>query len=161
MVAARTASAASSVCPSRTGADGLELAWAGVCPFGFAFPLAEGATPSPAQCPAGPREGHPAGGGAPEGVGYGDPRTRGAGGEDGGAEGGGDGMEARRCGRVLLRPRPHRDHREEREGKGSGAGRAAGPPKLQPQPELTSVRCGEGGSHGGRTARQTASSYEY
>lgn len=72
-------------------------------------------------------------------------------------------MEARRCGRVLLRPRPHRDHREEREGKGSGAGRAAGPPKLQPQPqpELTSVRCGEGGSHGGRTARQTASSYEY
>lgn len=69
-----------------------------------------------------------------------------------------DGLEARRCGYTPLHPRPHRDKRE---GKGRGRGRQLGPPKPKPQPGLTPGRFGEGESCGGRTAGQTAPSYEY
>lgn len=57
-VAAQEVPEASSVRPSRTGADGRSWLWAGVCPFGFAFPLTE-LFPTVTLCPRGQFRGTP------------------------------------------------------------------------------------------------------
>ena len=126
-VAARVASAASSVCPSRTGADSLGLALVGVCPFGFAFPLAEAAIPSQTPCPAGPVRGAPrqqrgagaSGYGVPAGHGVPEGRMEE---EGGGGRRWAGGEEVRSC----SRPTQTTQGRDEREGKGRGSGKAAG-----------------------------------
>lgn len=149
-MAAQTASAAVSVCPSRTGADSPELALLGVCPFGFAFPLSEGAIPSPAPCPTGPARGAPQ-----QQWGAGGARIRGTPGtgapEEMKAAEAGDGLEVRRCGCAPLRPRPHRDKQER---KGRGGGKAAGGRPSLGLPQRGAGRVRARASEGGQPDRQ-------
>jgi len=71
-------------------------------------------------------------------------------------------MGWRRGGAVLLPSNPDHTGKGRAGGEGERLGEGSrGPPKPKPQPGLTPARCGEGESHGGRTAGQTAPSYEY
>lgn len=116
----------------------LELAWAGVCPFGFAFPLAEGAIPFPARVPRGRERGTGTAAGLQQGWdtgGHGEPDGR---------------MEEpkvgwRRGGAAELPSAPDHTGTTGRSGRGRGAAGEGGGAAQAPAParvNLSEVRRG-------------------